>query len=608
MLGAMRSAAPIMCPLRRCLGAALVACALGLVMGPSPAAAQSGFAADPSCRWGARDCNPPARNLLSEFRRLRDHGDLLGFRMGPAPDVSMNKHWQGVQRLTPQQGRYLAVSRSGRNVSFVVVAMSSRDGSGERFRSNRIAASSAQRRPPAGDRVVRVVRSDPGFDHSGGIQSVGQFLAVGLEEGSRSRVAFWDLADPRNPRRVGTLAHATGVKGAGTVSIARLLGGRYLLIVGGENANTLDFYLSRAGTGLSNPRFDHVATWKERQLVGGDSEFGNYQNLGLVADAGGTLYLIGTHRNAAGGRGKDFADLFRLERTPRSPRIRKLASRHLYCGFPGGAQCNLDAAGGLYVTPSGGLLLYGTEHDNDGPLGSVKAEEFRPAPHRSSCTSINDAWVELYDDTGFDGDRSVMIDYVDRGLRNYGNYDRVEGFEDKASAARWCLPAGSRYRLYQHKGGCRGRAVDLIGSGTPASDRRFGDRSGIVRRFNDEVSCSRWIVPPPMPGPQPQPAATAAAAATPAGGQARSPHQRLHAQRVHRQEPGRSGGRRVHGDDHRRRRLRVFRARRRRDGHPRPTRSPARRCTRRPPTRSHRSTRATRRTTSRGSPPSADPV
>jgi len=58
------------------------------------------------------------------------------------------------------------------------------------------------------------------------------------------------------------------------------------------------------------------------------------------------------------------------------------------------------------VTPSGGLLLYGTEHDNDGPGGSVKAEEFRPAPHRSSCTDINDAWVELYDDTGFDGDRS----------------------------------------------------------------------------------------------------------------------------------------------------------------------------------------------------------
>ena len=124
-------------------------------------AAQGGFAADVSCQWGARDCNPPVRALVSQFRRLRDHGDLLGFRMGPAPDVSMSKHWQGVQRLTANQGRFLAVSRSGKNVSFVVVAMASRDGSGERFRSNRIAARSAQRRPPARDRVVEVVRSTP---------------------------------------------------------------------------------------------------------------------------------------------------------------------------------------------------------------------------------------------------------------------------------------------------------------------------------------------------------------------------------------------------------------------------------------------------------------
>ena len=499
-------------PIVRCLRGVAAAGALVLVVASAPAggartgvdAAQGGFAADVSCQWGARDCNPPVRALKSQFRRLRDHGDLLGFRMGPAPDVSMSKHWQGVQRLTANQGRFLAVSRSGKNVSFVVVAMASRDGSGERFRSNRIAARSDQRRPPAGDRVVEVVRSDPGFDHSGGIQSVGQFVVVGLEEGSRSRVVFWDLADPRRPRRTGMLPHATGVKGAGTVSIAKLRDGRYLLIVGGANANTLDFYLSRAGTDLTNPRFDHVATWRESELVGGDSEFGNYQNLGLVADPGGTLYLIGTHRNAAGGPGSDFADLFRLERTPRTPRIRKIASRHLYCGFPGGAQCNLDAAGGVYVTPSGGLMLYGTEHDNDGPGGSVKAEEFRPAPHRSSCTSILDSWVELYDDTGFDGDRGVMIDYLDRGLRDYENYDRVEGFEDKSSAARWCLPSGARYRLFRHKSGCRGRSVDLIGTGFPARDPKFGDGSGAVRRFNDEVSCSRWIEPPPSP-PSPTP-------------------------------------------------------------------------------------------------------
>ena len=137
-------------PIVRCLWGVAAAGALVLVAASAPTgartgvdAAQGGFAADVSCQWGARDCNPPVRALVSQFRRLRDHGDLLGFRMGQAPDVSMSKHWQGVQRLTANQGRFLAVSRSGKNVSFVVVAMASRDGSGERFRSNRIAARSA---------------------------------------------------------------------------------------------------------------------------------------------------------------------------------------------------------------------------------------------------------------------------------------------------------------------------------------------------------------------------------------------------------------------------------------------------------------------------------
>lgn len=461
----------------------------------SPAAAEAAFRADVSCRPGASDCNPPAQGLLSQFRALRDHGDLLGFHRGVAPDVTVTKHWQGIQRLPGRRGRYLAVSRSGGNVSFVIVRMASRGDSGERFRSNRIGSRSSVMRPPSGDRAVQVVYSDPLFDHSGGMQAAGDFLAVGLESGSRSRVAFWNVADPLRPVRVGTVEHTTGVKGAGTVSLARLRDRRHLLIVGGANANTLDFYLSRAGNSLAAPIFDHTATWREADLVGGDREFGNYQNLNLLADSGGGLYLIGTHRNGGLTTGRDFADAFALEGTPAAPRIRKLASRHLFCAVPGGQQCNLDAAGGAYVTPTGRLLLYGTEHDNDGPAGSVKAQEFRGAPHRTSCRRSADAWVELYDDAGFDGDRSVMIDYADRRLRSYTNYDLVEGFEDKASAARWCLPAGWRYRLYEDKKGCGGKTVDLRGTGTPASDRKFGDGAGPVRRFNDEVSCSRWIAP-----------------------------------------------------------------------------------------------------------------
>src|SRR5215210_6145326 len=182
MLGAMR---PTKAMLRSACGVA-VAAALGLAIASGPAArergvaAQAGFVADTTCTWGARDCNPPARGVLAQFRRLRDHGDIWGFRMGPAPDVNMSKHWQGVQRLPADNGRYMVVSRSGKNVSFVVVHLPSRNSSRERLRSNRIGRRSARVRPPAGDRVVKVQGSEADLDHSGGIQSAGQFLAVGL--------------------------------------------------------------------------------------------------------------------------------------------------------------------------------------------------------------------------------------------------------------------------------------------------------------------------------------------------------------------------------------------------------------------------------------------
>jgi hypothetical protein len=201
---------------------------------------------------------------------------------------------------------------------------------------------------------------------------------------------------------------------------------------------------------------------------------------------------VGTNRSGDA----DFVDLFLLENSGSTVAITKLAKRRLFCRDPLRVrQCDLIAGGGVYVTPSGRLLVYATEHDNDGPQGTVKAEEFRTVPHRDSCTAIGRAWVELFDDSGFDGDRGVMLDFADRGRRPTANYDLVEGFEDKASAAWWCLPRGWRHRLFADKSPCGGRTVDLVGTGVPESDPNLDDAGGPVRGFGDEVSCSAWIAP-----------------------------------------------------------------------------------------------------------------
>ena len=216
--------------------------------------------------------------------------------------------------------------------------------------------------------------------------------------------------------------------------------GNYLLVVGRADSNILDFYISLAKN-LGNPNFEMVDTWRERQLTGMDREFGNYQNLNLICQRDGQICLVGLHRNTKFGPGADFADLFTitLSKTNRVS-IRKIASRHIVCKEGG----NFDAGAGVYLDGNNGLFVYAVDHWRRD--GKIKLNEFRPVPASvtTPITSLNRAWIELYDDKNFK-DRSVIIDYVDRKLRNYENYDAVEEFEDKASSVKWLVPRGRQY-------------------------------------------------------------------------------------------------------------------------------------------------------------------
>jgi hypothetical protein len=453
-------------------------------------------------------------DVLDSMHRLRSHGDILGFHMNGAADVDVSHHWQGVQRLMSGNGRYLAISRSvtDANVSFVVVEMGSRNELGLRFRSNRLdpALDNFATPPPLGDRIAWEEPRLPDFKHAGGLQALGNILAVPVERGREvnpitgevidpgaSKVIFYDVTNPLSPVRLANeVDHSSLADAAGVAFMARLADGRVLLGIGRADSNVLDFYVS-TGNDLRTTGFVHFDTWFESELTGGDSEFGNYQSINLVTQCDGALFLIGTHENTAIQVGKDFADTFRLTNGAGDDvAIEKVAANHLVCGNRGVNHCNLDAAGGVYVDPGGQLYIYGAEHDNDGPLAgvfpcagslcSVKFEEFRPVPH-ATCTTVGDAWVELYDDNTF-GDRSLMIDYPDRFLEDYRNYDHAEGFEDKASSVRWCLPPGVTYRLWEDKNPCSGDHVDLVGDGAFHAISNLDDVG-----FGDDASCSEWL-------------------------------------------------------------------------------------------------------------------
>jgi hypothetical protein len=445
------------------------------------------------CGWGADDCNRCVPDAVAAVNSLRTHGDVLGFFPIGDP-VTLSNHWQGIQRLPGGGGHYLAVSHSGATKAFTVVEMGSRNTDGTRFRSNRLAPSTSYpaTSPPSADRAITDVWFwDMSYTHSGGMQSSGNLLAVPLESGAsgeHGRVVFYDLSSPWSPVRL-KVSQLGQTRDAGTASLAKLSEGRFLLILGRANANNLEFHLStEEDLRSASAGFAPLDTWNEGELrsVIDDWEFGNYQNLNLVTQCDGALFLVGTHLNSY--TGEDWVDLFRLTEASGQAVLTKVAKRHLYCGYPSpgydsGANrhCNLDAAGGIYVDPSGQLIIYGTEHDNDGPSGSVKMMEFRSIFPNPGCESDSKrAFVEFYDDSNFTG-RGLMVDYADHAKEQYSNFSSVEGFNDKASAVRYCMPSGWRVRLYEHANH-GGSYLDLSGRGSlNLNSVSFGDKTSSMR-------------------------------------------------------------------------------------------------------------------------------
>jgi hypothetical protein len=446
-----------------------------------------------ACGWGADDCNRCVPDAVYAVNNLRSHGDVLGFFPIGDP-VTLFNHWQGIQRLPGGGGRYLAVSHSGTTKAFTVVEMGSRNTDGTRFRSNRLTPYShyPATPPPSNDRAITDAWFwDMTYTHSGGMQASGNLLATSLESGSsgeNGRVVFYDLATPWSPVRL-PVTRFGQTSAAGTASLTKLADGRFMLIVGRANANNLELYLSTEAN-LRSPTVGFVLqdNWNEGELRSSisDWEFGNYQNLNLVTQCDGTLFLVGTHLNSY--NGEDWVDLFRVTEEYGQVVITKVAKRHLYCGYPSpgydsgsSRHCNLDAAGGIYVDPSGQLIIYGTEHDNDGPSSSVKMMEFRSIFPNTGCESdINRAFVELYDDSNFT-DRGLMVDYPDYNKEQYANFSYVEGFNDKTSAVRYCLPYGWRARLYEHSN-FGGSYRELSGRGSlNLNNVSFGDKTSSMR-------------------------------------------------------------------------------------------------------------------------------
>ena len=268
--------------------------------------------------------------VVPALERLKDpgvEGKIVGKSIPRRRPLHLKNHIQGVAI----RGSYAMVTTSVRD-GFIVTAT----GDGREF-------------------AYETRRAVNGFDHPGGIQTIGDWLVVGVEDRGRSEIRFY-----RYRERLKLVKHLTIVRDkllgqAGSVGIANYKsseGERYLLAAC-PDPRRVHFYRTQPGVPLSDPSCSFEAKpflrWsaqrvpvKDRTDWKPDKSWGSYvNNMSLLADTSGQLYFLGLYRK---GLTRHYADLFAVDLdstgTPRTV-ITKLSRVRVQCangtGFRWGA-------------------------------------------------------------------------------------------------------------------------------------------------------------------------------------------------------------------------------------------------------------------------------
>ena len=476
-------------------------------------------------------------DVVGQFTALTQRADAMGFELY-GPDPSQCDHMQSIVRVDAADGTpYFLVSRStqdeGTNPlceggsthsNIYIVKMGSRDKTGERLRSNRLARykETTDTPPDPADKVVGTILFDgssewPHYDHPGAMQLVGNVMALALEAGQSgqpaTKILFFDVSDPEHP---GLLSNSFDpmLEKAGVVGITPCATGRegvnvpcatghFLMLVSWGDNDEIRFFESNVGDLMSpDLHWAPLYTWYKDELVGGTWPV-KHQTLHFIREgnAGGRLFLAGARAvgTTEGLFGDDYIDLYEVGFDGGRVVLTHRSTRHMI-SHPGGEGLYSDgevlwgdrlasfaAASGFHVTPTGELLFYATEHDNDGPegtngRGSVKMGEwrnidmFRPnspayAPTITAPASIDvnegstatvtatvggpvaRPWIELFESTGSQG-RYVVIDQLDQTKDNFDDFRQLDRavlfdllrFNNRAASWRWFAPVSCTIR------------------------------------------------------------------------------------------------------------------------------------------------------------------
>src|SRR6266511_2995272 len=359
--------------------------------------------------------------VVGAFNGLSQRADALVFARNGTPEADTCRHYQGLARKDGPDGTpYLILTKSG-NIPFfgcgitvtpgylIVARMGSREKTGERLRTNFLPYDTplADLATLADDKGITYIPFDgasgvPAYRHPGGVQILGDILAVGAEnpfgtETHRANILFFNIHDPEHPvlrsRFIppdlgGEANEEFGTDPVGLTAVKTADGEccRYLLVAAGGPANKeVRFYLSKPDAGgtttdlnSTSLGWDQVGRYSESQIescLGADWPSGlgtQHQMLNFVREGSldGDLYLVGGLRD--GSLANPFADerldLYKVHLgaggSPQSCPLTHVKSKVMYSASWGGFTDTGSFAAGssVYVSPSGELIVYDSNH------------------------------------------------------------------------------------------------------------------------------------------------------------------------------------------------------------------------------------------------------
>lgn len=286
------------------------------------------------------DANPCVEDVLASLERLSETPHAIPCDPGDF-DVPGGGHLQGIQQAAIDGRPFAVVSGSASAESYL--ALIALEGSAARVMA------------------IRPLLPRP-FNHAGGFQVCGDYLAIGIEDDNTKMTSrVWilpltELAQSTKPKpiveieRHGEYKRAT----AGAVAMAKVRG-RYLLCVGTWDSATVDIYLSN-GRVLDDPacRFEFRETWdvtRADRSNWSDSDYASYQNLNLIVDTNDCVFLVGFAHTG----GKDVADVFELRMEAAVPVEKRLEKLHR-CEL-NGQDTSFRHGSGLVITEAKTLTI-----------------------------------------------------------------------------------------------------------------------------------------------------------------------------------------------------------------------------------------------------------